>query len=282
MVAASAHLTRQEPIEAMQFLDAVAAIDNQYPGLQEAYGQVRASTPASLAMFQSTWLGVNRPPRYPVERGTAQKVLLYLPDRLVDLLDCATFDVHFGPGAYVNGHVTRAAQLGGGVRAVWGFGTYGARSIVGTRWQSAAGLSFLNGGLEAQAGAQASAAGFRTVTQTKAGMYYPTDAYYQSFADFWEAGFSATFGAFGFDMDLHPVQVADALAGFAMVDFLSDDWATSRALNIGRRESELVRQVLAIGGSTKAREQYAEWIRAQRNAGTAPVREPTSESSSLD
>jgi len=272
LTAANGHIARQEPIEAMQFLDVVAAIDSEYPGLQEAYGRARASTPAELAgLFRPSPMGVNRPPRYPVERTVGKKVLLYVPDRLVDLLDCITFELHLGPGVYLNGHATRAVQIGGGGRAIFGLGTYGARSILGSRVHSTAGFSVLMVGAEAQAGALASASGFKTVSDAHAGLYRPTDPLFQSFADYWEVGFAYTLGVGGFDMDLHPVQIVDALGGFVLWDPARDDWATSRALNIDRRESELVRKLVAVGGSTEARAAYTEWIRAERAAGRAPV-----------
>lgn len=283
IAAANGHIARQEPIEAMQFLDVVAAIDNEYPGLQEAYGRARASTPAELAgLFRPSPMGVNRPPRYPVERTTGKKVLLYIPDRLVDLLDCITFDLHLGPGFYFNGHATRAVQAGGGARAIFGVGTYGARSILGSRVHSTAGVSVLMVGAEAQAGALASAAGFRTVSDAHAGVYRPTDPFFQSFADYWEVGFSYTLGVGGFGMDVHPIQLVDALGGFALWDPARDDWATSRALSIDRRESKLVRRLVAVGGSTEARTAYTEWIRAERAAGRAPVHEASSGTEELD
>jgi len=72
-------------------------------------------------------------------------------------------------------------------------------------------------------------------------------------------------------MALHPLQVADALAGFAAIDFLSDDWATSRSLALTRNESEIIRRLVSIGSSSKAREAYADWKRSEPGSTPAPA-----------
>jgi len=271
VAAANYHLARQEPIETIQLLDAVAAIDAEYPGLQAARQRVGAETPAGMAdAFQPSLLGVNRLARYPVERTTGEKVLLYVPDRLVDLLDCVTFEFNFGPGIYLNYHATRAVQLGGGGRAVVGFGTYGARSIIGVRGHSEASTSVLMLGGEAQAGALASLAGIATGTHVLAGVHSPSNPYYQTYADYWEVGAATSLLYFGADWGVHPLQVGDFFAGFAMVDFLRDDWATSRSMKLSGEERELVRQLVSVGRSEEERARYTKWSRAQRAAETPP------------
>lgn len=46
--------------------------------------------------------------------GVLRRVLLYVPNLVLDVLDVVTVDVGMGPGIHANAHVTRYFQLGGG------------------------------------------------------------------------------------------------------------------------------------------------------------------------
>ena len=251
LTAADAALRLERPVEAAQFVKLAQGVDPDYPGLVELEERVTREG-ADLNLFRPTLLGRNRARRYEVERSPGMRAALYLPDRLVDLLDCFTFDLNFGPTAYYKLHFTRTLQIGGGARAVVGFGTYSARSIAGASGWSGAELAFLPINVGAEANVIASAAGVRWGTRTHAGTQLPTDEYYQEFEDFWSAGFTAGLLTFGANWWVHPVQIGDFLAGWVGVDFLNDDFAHTRGLSLSTADRELL-----LGLSRAARSQQS-------------------------
>ena len=262
-------LEKGNGIEASQFVEAAARIDPEYPGVGELRERISA-TPGFGDLFAPTWSGSNRARRVGVERPLAQKILLYLPDRVVDLLDCFTLEVHGGPGAYVDVHVTRAIQTAGGLRGVAGIGTYGNRSILGARGQTDAGLALLPAGAQFSGGALASAGGIRLGAQALAGLHRPTDALYQELDDYWGVGGSFTFVALGFTSELHPMQLADFLAGIAGFDLLNDDFARTRGLALSGSDKNFLLQLSRVARSRQSVEAY----RASRQAAALDPTNP--------
>ena len=67
---------------------------------------------------------MNKRLRPQVERSFAKQALLYLPDRILDLLDVFTVGAHLGLGFYGDHHVTRGLQLAwdGGICNLLGSG----------------------------------------------------------------------------------------------------------------------------------------------------------------
>jgi hypothetical protein len=263
--AAQALVQRGQPVEAAQFVRAASRINPQSAGLSELEQALGAQ--AQLDLFRPSALGINRPRRYEVRRSVPERLLLYLPDRLADLLDTVSFEAHFGPGSYLKAHVTRAAQLGGGVRAVAGLGTYSARSLLGVSARSSAEFSVLPLSVGAAAEGTASAAGVRSGAQLLKGLQQPTDLYYQDFADYWSVGAEATIGLVGVVLGLHPLQVGDFVAGIVGVDFLDDDLSHTRGLQLSAEQGELLER---LGSMERSRQT----MQAYRSIRTAPEPRP--------
>jgi hypothetical protein len=91
------------------------------------------------------------------------------------------------------------------------------------------------------------------------GMHRPTDTVYQTFRDYWAVGFDFTYIAFGFDFDVHPVQLGDWIVGFAGVDFLHDDFAGTRGLELSGQDEQLIRRIYSILSSPETLARYAEY-----------------------
>ena len=249
--------------EAVILSHAVAAVDPDFTGLAELE---EALGPELSRRMNGDLLGINRRMRPPVERSLTTRVLLWLPDRLLDLLDVATFDVHFGFGAYVDAHATRALQAGGGFRSTGGIGLHEGRSI-GLKSRTEAGLSVIAAGAHSYAGANLGTSGLVTGAGHTAGLFRPTDPLYHQLLDYWAIGGGGTAGIVGADWDLHPVQLVDFLAGFVGIDFLNDDLARTRRLDFDAVESTLLDEIWKVRRSGKT-------LRAYRTAFAADPSEP--------
>lgn len=139
----------------------------------------------------------------PEENGSIlTEILLYLPNRVLDLFDIVRARVRVGPGVAVGVRVTEVAQLN--------LGSYGSvyaglpgprqrvvpRAPVGVEAYTGVALSVLEAKISGGLGPH----------------YSPT-----------EVGAGAHLILVGVDVGIDPVELADFFAGFALVDIRDDD-----------------------------------------------------------
>jgi hypothetical protein len=256
---ASRLLLEDRPIEAAQLVGAARRVDAEYPGLAELDAEILRSGAAVSDVFAPSLLGANRQRRVSVDRSMPVQALLYLPDRVVDLLDVFTCEIHMGTGAYLDAHVTRALQSAAGFRALLGVGTYSSRTILGSRVHANVGLTVLPLGAQAQGGSLVSADGIRTGYQTLAGLHAPWDEYYQEYEDYWAIGVSHTLLIGGGTVEIHPMQLADFVAGLVFLDLLRDDFARTRGLDLTSQDEELILDLARVVRSETSLLAYAEF-----------------------
>jgi hypothetical protein len=238
--AAEGHLADGNPAEAAELVNAVLVADPDHGRAQRLH---ELATGREETAYAHPWLGSNFARRAPVDRSPAARVLLFLPDRLLDLADVVSLDVHLGFGLFANVHATRAAQLGLGSRGVRGFGWHEKRSL-GVRTVDESSLTLLAFGGEATAGALEGTSGVFAWSEQMGGLHEPGDPLYQGVRDYWGLGAAATILLLGLDVELHPVQLADFAAGLAGADPLNDDLGRTRGLRLTRYERDLVAQLL--------------------------------------
>jgi hypothetical protein len=236
--AAEGHLRDGSPAEAAYLVESVLRADPESPRALALLARIEAPGPVT----REPWLGSNQPRRARIARSPAARVILYLPDRLLDLADLASLDLHLGFGLYANLHATRALQAGLGARGITGFGWHERRSL-GIREQRESSFVLAALGAEASAGTLTGTSGIHAWSETLAGLQEPGDTLYQEVRDYWAVGAALTLLFIGVDLDFHPLQAADLVAGVATVDFLGDDFATTRGLRLTRYEQELLRDL---------------------------------------
>ncbi len=252
MSAASSRHAEGLHAEAAVMLDAVEGVDDQYPGLTELQESI---DPAIRASMQRGPLGMNSKLRPGVKRSGVVRVLLYLPDRILDLMDVATVGVHFGPGVFLDSHLTRGLQASGGFRSTGGLGLHEHRSL-GFKAQAEAGLTVVAVGAQSYGGTLLGTSGVKGSADSMLGLHSPSARLYQDFRDYWAIGASATAAFIGFEFDLHPVQLVDLLAGFVGVDFLNDDLGRTRSLELDAVEPTLLAEMWKVQRSRSALEAY--------------------------
>jgi len=256
---ASRLLGEDRAVEASQLVRAAQRVDADYPGLGELLERARQADSMDTDLFGPSLLGSNVARRRPIQRSPVATAALYLPDRLLDLIDLYTFEVHVGPGAYFDYHITRALQCAFGLRAIAGVGTYGNRTILGGRGHANAGVTLLPAGVQAQGGGLASLGGIRSGYQTLAGLHDPNAEYYQEYEDYWSHGVSFTLGIVGLTSEFHYIQLADFLAGFFLIDFLHDDFAGTTALEFSREDERLILDLSRVARSEESLLAYGSW-----------------------
>lgn len=233
--------------EAYQLASAMQKINKDYPGLA---GVVSNCAPKVNHDTAVSFLGGNIRKRAERERSIPAKVALYFPDRVLDLLDIVSFDIHFGGGIQANAHATRAVQLGAGLRSVGGIGWHDNRSL-GVESQREAGLSLLVLGSQAYSGMRAGTSGIQDVSDSIVGFHRPTDLLYQEYRDYWAVGASVTALFLGIDFDFHPIELGDFLGGLVCLDLCNDDFSHTRALNLNNLDRRLLLDLARIWKSKK-------------------------------
>ncbi len=238
--AAKARVVQGDLAEAAILLHSIEKVASEYPGVKELAEEVG---PQIADIENRSWLGINRRLRVPTDSSFLYRLILYAPDRVLDLLDLITFDVHVGLGAYANLHATRAAQLGAGLRTKIGAGLHDQRSI-GLATEAELGVAALALGTQSFSGSSVGLPGGLAVgADSMAGMHWPSDDLYQTYRDYWAVGASVTAGLVGLEFDFHPMQIYDFIGGFLLVDFAHDDLATTRRLRFNAVESQLIRSL---------------------------------------
>jgi hypothetical protein len=213
--------------------------------------------------LSSSWQGVNRAARRSRPASGWRRALLWLPDRLLDLCDLVSVDLGLGVGLGADVHATRSLQLGASAGASLGVGWHPQRSL-GVRLhngrQLAAGpwgRGFLTGFDRGTGNARAGGAVFDGVD------HVPASLLAQGWRDHWALGARAQL-LVSAELDLHPIQLWDLLAGVVGFDPAGDDLATTTEAELTLRE-ELgliaLRETLA---STLAVEEYRAWSDAQQ------------------
>lgn len=261
VAAQRSHEAELDP-EAAVLLHAVRAVDPSYPGLRELEAQI---DPGSRVLMDRGPLGMNRKLRPHRQRSLRQRALLWLPDRLLDLLDVVSVSVHLGPGVFANYHLTRGFQAGAGFRSTGGIGLHDFRSL-GLKSQAEAELVILPAGAQSYSGALLGSSGVHGTGDSFAGIHRPSNALYQEFRDYWGIGASATAIFLGAEWEVHPVQLADFVAGFFGVDFLNDDFGHTRGLQYRGNEPMLLREIWEVRRSEETHAQYL----AARDHGDLP------------
>lgn len=273
--AAQFHVGVREVAEAGQLALAIQRIDPDYPGLAEVKAQLGTEVED---LFATRPIGSNRARRYALDRPLAARIALYLPDRILDLFDIATFDAHAGPGAFADFHVTRAIQASAGGRVVGGIGLLPQRTLPGFQFQADFGAQVFGVGDQRFVGFLSGPSGLFSGAANLRGPHSPSDRFYQDFRDYWAIGGSATLAFAGAGAELHLVQMADFLLGFAGIDICNDDRSHTRGLNLLTSERDLLQELARIESTPDLMRDYAR-NREELHAPVRQQRQPSGASS---
>jgi hypothetical protein len=144
------------------------------------------------------------PPAPEEAERTRHPVLMYIPNRIFDLLDLVRFRVRVGPGLTVQARATDAVDVVLGAHATIFAGVPGPRGRPRIN---------LPVGVEAFAGAEVSVVGDKTETGWSKPYYGPLEV---------GAGFQAAI--LGLDVGVDPLEFLDLAAGILFLDLLDDDY----------------------------------------------------------
>lgn len=158
------------------------------------------------------------------EEGWGDKLIMYIPNRVMDFLDIGSGTIGIGPKVKWETRYTRVATLGAGIGA-------SAKLMKAPNRQI---------GVAAEEGYDATVLWFtaekkdmyrnsryiKKVDFEKVGVNKPTEKLYDFYdgpRDYWAFGQSIAL-LIDLEYDLHPVEFVDFLAGFLFIDIKADDY----------------------------------------------------------
>ena len=173
---------------------------------------------AAVCMFGS---GFN------AKADVTDKLVMYFPNRFMDLLDIVSLEVGFGPCARVEVRATRVMNFG----ASWGICSKAIKDynrqygvcIDNTAWDF--GFAFLSSESTERAFTSRDVKPF---LYTASGIPLISERvynFYEGSRDYWEIGVDAAL-LVDFHCAIHPVEVADLVTGFFFFDLKGDDFGS--------------------------------------------------------
>lgn len=222
---AETHVKKENYEEAVKMLNPVMELHPNDPSIRELEQEIPEEKFKDLT--ESSMLGYNQTKAIPARKGILAQILLYLPDRILDLLDIVSMSVNVGPQIGAGFWTTRAIQAVAFTGSTVGLGWYQKRQL-GLKTNAAADLAIGPVGASALS---ANRVGTGLVDSTSEGILLHTPGHdlYQTFRDYWGIGAEVGLALFGFRMEFHPVELGDFFVGLFTFDFLRDDFASSRS-----------------------------------------------------
>lgn len=226
--------------EAVRLMEIVAELYPDDPRISEF--RARLTEEQAEAIAGNKWLGFNKARRARVERTTAQKILWYLPDRLLDLTEVFNVSVscclQWGWEAWV----TKAVQFTLYFRAAGAFGVGGPKKqLVWTEAVAASEFGMGPAVISAISKNKVGTGGFESTVRTLV-LHTPDHPHYQEYGDYWSVGLGIYFVG-GIRAEVHLLEIFDFFAGILTFDPLNDDFATSRRLRYDKYQRDAIRNL---------------------------------------
>ena len=197
-----------------------------------------AVQPSAAALVHKSLLGSNLTDRVADEQFPVWgSVLLYIPNRLLDLMDIITLEVGLCIGIGAKAQATDFASIG--LQGSAGEATIGCnRRHLAVNAGFEEYVHFLPVGAVVLGETRAYTGGAYGIMSSQAGIKLPTDHVYQRARDFWAVGVQTEVAAVAVRAEIHPIEIYDFIAGFALFDPLKDDLGSTRPIQIQLTDNE--------------------------------------------
>ena len=161
----------------------------------------------------------------PLHAQWTDRLTLYLPNRVLDIMDVFTLNLGGGPTLHGELYATRACEIGGGFGYTFQFIKDHNRQYGFARRNGIYGEAgpFVATDMERRPAFLLA----KEYWWDKDGLVTPSDEIpfmpKEGAVDFWEIGGSLGLAVIEADVSIHPVEILDALLGFFFIDISDDD-----------------------------------------------------------
>jgi len=178
---------------------------------------------------RSLLLGSNVSFRKKTNKSTLKKVLLYIPDRILDLADIFSLEFSVGGQLGVEAWITRGFQVSAYTGMTVGLGWLGKKQF-GVQNSQLFNLGLGPFGVYRNYTDQSGTGGDKNSSDIFY-LHKPSRDVYQKYQDYWSVGFRVGLIFFGFRFEVHPYEIYDFFAGIAGFDPGNDDLAKTDPLD---------------------------------------------------
>ena len=236
---AAAHLEAGRAQEAAQIYQTVLYADPDNAAAAAKLEKIGVRHPC---IMRPTMFGINQNKRPPADENNLN-ILMYPINRFLDILDIVTLQVGLQGGLYVEAHATHSLAAGVGAGGGMEIGWAQKRDLAGGAGY-VAGVSVLPFAFKEQGSADAGTRGAEAQRYATAGFASPADPVYQNYRDYWGVGGRIIALLVGVRIEVHPVEAADAVAGFLFLDFLRDDVGSTKRFELTDAEIEAMEDLM--------------------------------------
>lgn len=190
---------------------------------EAAAKEVKADKPASVAPAAEVKKGESK-----TDYSTLKTVLLYIPNRVLDVLDIVTIDIGAGPEFGVDAKATHWMQVGGMYGDKYFLGKDYARQL-GGGYASGWNYGFLCFASEHRYVDEEFGTTREFLIRKKPlsfAMPKEDFTYTGDIRDFWEIGANAGW-LITVGVAIHPIEIADFFAGLVLIDLKGDDYGSA-------------------------------------------------------
>jgi len=216
--------------------------------VRENLDNVLSKAPEVSTLFNKKKLGSNKTDRVKnKDFGIPGRILLYFPNRVLDILDIFTVEggvsYGFGAGVKVTEYVTLGAHgtLGGGMIGL-------NRRHLSSRATIDNYAEFLMLEASSLLESRAYTGGVYGLVYNNAGIKKPEDKVYQEARDFWAISAHAAY-ILEAKVGIHPVEIFDFFTGWFFFDPLIDDLGSSKGIRLTTEEKEALKLLSRQAGT---------------------------------
>lgn len=184
------------------------------------------------------YFGFNQPKKKKDEFSFLSRLVWYIPDRLSDLLEIASFNIKLGPQIGASVWITRGFQVtiyaGQTVQLGWS-----QKGNLGITEESLAEFG-IGPAVPISISARRVGTGQKTNIDAGFALHTPTQQLYQDYRDYWGYGSKLGMVILGAEFEWHILEIADFITGIFFFDLLDDDLgATSKIVLSDKEKKEL-------------------------------------------
>ncbi|MEM7179690.1 MAG: hypothetical protein AAF518_02175 [Spirochaetota bacterium] len=205
-------------------------VQKMYPNDPEVKQIMTSFSKEQINYVDQGWfLGFNNATRAQEKAGILKRILMYIPDRFLDIFDLVDVWINIGPQFGVSAKATSVFQGEAFAGAYTGFG-FGQNKMWGAKVEKRGSFAIGPLGITDHSSTTVGTGSFQ-VGEDYLYVHTPGKQLYKEEKDYWSFGAQAGGLFLGWEIQIHPMEILDLALGFLFIDLLDDDISRTRALD---------------------------------------------------
>ena len=239
-------ISQNKEDEAVKILSLVAEIHPDDKNLAAVVSQLKPENQELVKdrNFVGKASGFNVRAKHKIKSSILVKILLYIPNRILDILDLFSLRFSYGPQIGASVWATRGWHQGLYTGNITGIALLDQKKNIGVYREASFEFAVLPLGL-----------GYYNVSAEKNGSsgthlgegsnfyHNPKDPIYQEYRDYWSTGVKVGVGYSGAEIEFHWLELFDLFAGMLFFDPLNDDLGSAKKYKFSKYQTQLMKDL---------------------------------------